>query len=411
MKILTISTVFPYPPQDGTKIQIYQRLKHLSDGNDVTLLCVVDQEPEPSSIEEMERYCDVHIIRRPPIKVSRGLFERAFNFLRSFVTGVPYHLGGYFRQDANEWIHSEVRSKKFDVVEADVDAGLYLRQPLDALRVWIMHSVSDSNDRRSIRFARGWANRVTLTCYRLVNRRYERVTARGVDLVAVLTPENEAELKQIDPKIHVLNCLTNGVDLEYFQYDPSPAEPQGVCFVGKMDYLPNNDAAVHFYQAIWTGVRRKVPSARFSIVGSYPLASVLELAKDPSVEVSGFVADVRPLIRKAGVAVVPIRMGGGILNKVLEAMAMGVPVVASQIAIQGLKVEFGRDLFVCDDDEEFASSVVRLLVDSECRSRMIVAGRQYVETYHQWQPIVHKYQAHLKALLSEKRLRAADNGM
>ncbi|MGA2535671.1 MAG: glycosyltransferase [Terracidiphilus sp.] len=410
MRILTISTVFPYPPQDGTKIQIYQRVKHLSNGNDVTLLCVVDRQPEQSSIAEMQRYCDVHVIRMPTIRVSRGAIERAFNFLRSVVTGIPYYVRGYFRKDANEWIRREVHSRKFEVVEADVHAGIYLRQPLDALKVWIMHSVADSNERRSIRFARGWMNRLTLSCYRVVNRRYERETARKVDLVAVLTPENEVDLKKIDSKIHVSNCLTNGVDLDYFQYIPSPAEPQGVCFVGKMDYLPNNDAAVHFYNDIWSAVQKRAAFARFFVVGSNPLPDVLELTQDSSVEVSGFVEDVRPLIRKAGVAVVPVRMGGGILNKVLEAMAMGVPVVASRVAVHGLNVESGRDIFVCDDDEQFASYVIRLLADSECRSRMIEAGRQYVETYHKWQPIVARYQSTLKTHITNRCQRKVKAG-
>ena len=129
------------------------------------------------------------------------------------------------------------------------------------------------------------------------------------------------------------------------------------------------------------------------------MAGVLELARDQSVEVTGFVEDVRPFIRNAGVAVAPLRMGGGILNKILEAMAMGVPVVASRIAIHGLSIEPGRHLFVCDDDEQFAAAVKRLLLDSELRSRMALAARQYVETYHQRQPIVNRYQAKLEHLL------------
>src|SRR5450631_1929651 len=111
MKILTITTVFPYPPQDGTKIQIYQRVKQLSKGNEVTLLCVVDQIPEPICLEEMKRFCEVHIITRPTIRISKGPIERAFNFVRSLVTGIPYYVRGHFRQDANQWIRSEIRSK------------------------------------------------------------------------------------------------------------------------------------------------------------------------------------------------------------------------------------------------------------------------------------------------------------
>src|SRR5208283_498000 len=100
MKILTVAIVFPYPPQDGTKIQIYQRVKHLSRGNEVTLLCVVDQEPDPSLVKEMEQYCAFHLIRRPAIKFSGGLLARSFNFLRSVAAGVPYYELDHFRQEA-----------------------------------------------------------------------------------------------------------------------------------------------------------------------------------------------------------------------------------------------------------------------------------------------------------------------
>ena len=405
MKILTVSTVFPYPPHDGTRIQIYQRVKHLSEGNEVTLLCVVDREPEPSLVKEMERYCNFHLIRRPTIQFSEGLLARAFNFLRSFAAGVPYYELAHFREEASEWIRSEVRSGKFDVVEADGSASIYLRTPLDALKVWTMHSVSAANEGRTIRFVHGWMRRLTILSYRPITRRYERGVARMVDLVAVLTPENEVELKRIDEKIPASHCLTNGVDLDYFRFEPLSAEPEGVCFVGKMDHYPNHDAALHFYQDIWPAVRMEIPSARLFIVGSKPMTGVVELSGDPSVEVTGFVEDVRPFMRKAGIAVVPLRMGGGILNKVLEAMAIGMPVVASRIAIHGLSVESGRHLLVCDDDAEFAAAVKRLLLDPELRSRMALAGRQYVETYHQWQPIVNGYQAKLEGLLARRRLR------
>lgn len=405
MKILAVSTVFPYPPQDGTRIQIYQRIKHLSESNEVTLLCVVDREPEPSHVKDMGRYCDFHWIRRPTMQLSQGLLARAVNFIRSFVSGVPYFELEHFRQEAHEWVQSEVHSRKFDVVEADGSAAIYLRKPLEALKVWIMHSVSDANQGRAIRIVRGRMRRLTLTSYRPISRRYERGVARRVDLVAVLTPENEAELKRMDENIPASNCLTNGVDLDYFHFEPPSTEPTGVCFVGKMDHYPNHDAAIHFYQDIWPAVRMENRSARFFIVGTKPMAGVLELAQDPSVQVTGFVEDVRPFLRKAGVAVVPLRMGGGILNKVLEAMAMGVPVVASRIAIQGLSVEPGRHLFVCDTDVEFAAAVKRLLLDSELRSRMALAARQYVETHHQWQAIVKRYQARLEDLLAQRRLR------
>jgi polysaccharide biosynthesis protein PslH len=403
MNILTIANCFPYPPQDGTRIQIFQRIRYLSESHEVTLLCVVDREPVAALVEELRRYCQVKVILRPKVQLSEGVWQRAANFFRSYVSGIPYYFTEAMSAEARRWIRNQLQLQTFDVVEADIEAGLYLCDPMDAFKVWVLHSVSDANDERRLRVVRGWIDRFLIRSYRGISRRFEHHVARRVDEVAVLTPENVVEMKRIDSKIAVSNCLTNGVDLDYFNYEPPAAHAEGVCFVGSMVYHPNPDAVLHFYQDIWPAVRRQVPSAGFVVVGSKPTEEIVALAQDPSVTVTGFVDDVRPLIRKAGVAVAPLRMGGGILNKVLEAMAMGVPIVASSIAVHGLAVESGVHLFIADDDTEFAAAVNRLLLEPELRTRMAAAARQYVETSHQWRLIIQRYEAEIGRGVARRR--------
>jgi polysaccharide biosynthesis protein PslH len=408
MKILTISNCFPYPPQDGTRIQIFQRIRYLGENHSVTLLCVVDREPEPALVEELRQYCQVEIILRPEVQLSQGVWQRVANFVRSYVSGIPYYFTDAVSTEARRWIRNQLQLQKFDVVEADIEAGLYLCDPMDAFKVWVLHSVSDANDERRLLVVRRWIDRFLIRSYRGIGRRFEHHVARRVDEVAVLTPENVVEMKRIDSRIAVSNCLTNGVDLDYFNYEPPAPHPEGVCFVGSMVYHPNPDAVLHFYQDIWPAVRREVPSAGFVVMGSKPTNEIVELAQDPSVTVTGFVDDVRPLIRKAGVAVAPLRMGGGILNKVLEAMAMGVPMVASSIAVHGLAVESGVHLFIADDDMEFAAAVKRLLLEPDLRMRMAAAARQYVETSHQWRLIIQRYEAEVSRSMGRRRKATPD---
>jgi polysaccharide biosynthesis protein PslH len=407
MRILTISNYFPYPPQDGTRIQIFQRIRYLSESHSVTLLCVLEQQPDPALVEELERYCEVKIILRPKVQLSEGAWQRAVNFFRSYVSGIPYYFTEAISAEARRWIHIQMQSQKFDVVEADIEAGLYLCDPIDAFKVWILHSVNDANEERRLRVVQGWTERFLIRSYRGIIRRFERHVGRRADLVAVLTPENVTELNRIDPRIAVSNCLTNGVDLAYYNFEPPQAHPEGVCFVGSMEYHPNPDAVLHFYHDIWPAIQQELPGARYFAVGSNPTDEVLKLAQDSSVTVTGFVDDVRPLIRRAGVAVAPLRMGGGILNKVLEAMAMGVPMVAKSTAVHGLAVESGVHLFIADDDAEFAAAVKRLLLEPELRTRMAAAARQYVETSHQWRLIIQRYEAELARRVARRQLEVA----
>src|SRR5690606_23613025 len=130
--------------------------------------------------------------------------------------------------------------------------------------------------------------------------------------------------------------LKNGVDLEHFRPDPDAAEPGHLVFTGVMNYYPNVDACRFFCAEVLPLVRKRHPEARLSIVGSQPTAEVLELAREPGVTVTGFVPETNDWLRRASVAVAPLRIARGIQNKVLEAMAMGLPVVGTTSATQGV---------------------------------------------------------------------------
>lgn len=400
MRVLVIATTFAYPPWDGTRIQIYQRVKHLSVTNKVTLLSILDTDPSPAAVAEMEKYAECHFLRRPPIRLSSSAASRVWNFLRSLAGGGPYYWTGIVTGQAKNWIRSRTEAGQFDRIEADEMAGIYLLDRVPAYRVWIMHSVSDSNEKRKLKFIRSPLERCTVRAYAALSSRLERRIALAADLAVTLTDENLRELRLRDPRINGRNCLTNGVDLDYFAFEPPAAVPEGVCFVGKLDHYPNQDAAVNFAAGVWPRIKSIQPSARYYIVGSQPPPPVVELARDPSIVVTGKVEDVRPFLRRAGVAVIPLRMGGGILNKVLEAMALGVPVVARSIATHGLKAKAGEDLFVCDDDTSFAQAVERLLTDPQLRLKMSQNARRYVEQHHQWAALVAEYDSAVRSCMT-----------
>jgi sugar transferase (PEP-CTERM/EpsH1 system associated) len=203
--------------------------------------------------------------------------------------------------------------------------------------------------------------------------------ARAVTLVG----EAEADLYRQFCAPGDVQAITNGVDLDYFRPGPEADGPVGV-FVGALDYLPNVDGAGWFCREVWPEVRRRRPDARFLLVGRRPAPAVRRLADLPGVELVGQVPDVRPHVVRASVAVVPLRIARGVQNKVLEALAMAKPTVASPQTLAGLKARPGTHLLRASSPAEWAQAVLRLFDDAALRHRLGAAGRRYVEENHCW---------------------------
>ena len=188
-----------------------------------------------------------------------------------------------------------------------------------------------------------------------------------------------------------IHVIPNGVDLEYFQSSRAANRayvPHRLIFTGNMSYWPNVDAVRHLVADILPKVRQQIPDVELQIVGMDPTAAVRKLADGVRVGVTGRVDDVRPYFDEAAVAVVPLRVARGLQNKVLEAMAMRVPVVASEAAYQGITALPDRDLLVAQDPDAFSRAVVRLLREPATRGAYAAAGRACVEENHNWNTLL-----------------------
>jgi sugar transferase (PEP-CTERM/EpsH1 system associated) len=221
--------------------------------------------------------------------------------------------------------------------------------------------------------------------YRLEGRRLRRLEreltswTRGV----VLTTPAEVALFEEFAGVGTGRVVANGVDLEHFRPAPATTEPTCV-FVGALDYRPNVDGVVWFCEEVWPKILQKRSAARLFIVGRSPDRDVKRLAELPGVEVPGMVPDVRPWIQRAAVVVVPLRIARGVQNKILEALAMGRPVVASPVCLGGLGTVAGRDLLSASTTDEWAASLLGLFDDPERCSRLAASGRAFVEENHCW---------------------------
>lgn len=214
-------------------------------------------------------------------------------------------------------------------------------------------------------------------------KRAEQLFCPRFDVNLVVSPEDGEALRKLVPGVRTA-VVANGVDTEYFAPRTDPGG-KTLLFCGGLDWYPNGEAMTHFFDAIWPRLSSRVPDAQMIVVGRKPPKWLKELGEsDRRVRVTGFVDDVRPYFRESAVYVCPIRMGGGTRLKILDALAMGMPLVGTTFACSGIAVEHERHVLLADDPKRFVDQVVSLLDDASLRQRLALAGRELVLRDYSW---------------------------
>jgi glycosyltransferase involved in cell wall biosynthesis len=195
--------------------------------------------------------------------------------------------------------------------------------------------------------------------------------------------------------------IPNGVDLSYFRVLPAPQERSHLVFTGSMDWRPNQDALRYFIRDVLPLIRHAQPDVECTFVGRRPPKDIQRLGEIARVTVTGTVDDVRPYVERAAVCVVPLRIGGGSRLKILEAFAMGRPVVSTRIGAEGLDVVQGKHLLLADDPRQFAESVIDLL-KNEQQSRLLGhESRKLVERQYGWDSLATRFGDFIRETLGE----------
>ena len=376
MRILMLAHRIPYPPDTGDKIRAYHIVRYLARRHDVTLGCLVDDRTDLSGVSALRE--EVGDLEFSQIWKPWGLLKGVVGLATGNAISVRYFRSGALRRR----VARRVSATGYDLVYASSTPMAQYAQSLGLPMVMDFVDVDSDKWTQYGRYSRGllrWA-------YELEGRRLQDVEARIArwsDRCVLATRVEETLLKSFAPWAKT-EVIPNGIDLEYFRSVAGESSPPGIIFTGAMDYLPNVDAVKYFCHEVLPLVRRTIPEIPFYIVGLNPHVDVQRLAGIRGVVVTGRVADVRPYYYRSSVCVAPLRMGRGVQNKVLQAMAMGLPVVASSPAHRGLDAKAGEHLHVEDEASGFADKVVRLLSVPEEGQAMARRARAFVEVHHAW---------------------------
>jgi glycosyltransferase involved in cell wall biosynthesis len=388
LKILFLAPFAPSPPTFGAQRRVEGLMAALARRHEITAVSVIPDDQDARAAERaMRAYSsEVVLVSRPdwdgPGK--RLLQVRSLLSSRSLVRRL-YHLPAL-----HQVLHRLLSARAYDIVNVELPF-LALRSlaksppgtPAPRLIV-DEHNIEFDLARQQARSEMGLARRV----YNAINwrkiRREEMKIWAEFDGVAFCSAADEARARALVPSIRSV-VVPNAVDIEYFKPRPTDPPPDGntVMFFGALNYFPNQDGILYLLREVWPLIEKSKPKARLKIVGQQPTPEILAY-QGPRIEVAGKVDDLRPHLASAAVSLAPLRIGGGTRFKILEAMAMGRPVVSTSLGAEGIDAEPGRHLLLADDATSFAAAVSRVLGDAELASRLGREGRALVEARYSW---------------------------
>lgn len=405
MRILFVSDLLPYPTVDhsgGT--DLFHYIEWLSRRHEVSLISFARPD-EMKQVEVMRRYClDVEAISSARTLGSK--IARVPLLLR-----YPQRIVRYQSREFRRKLEALLQRRAFDLIHAE--------------RIWMMHylrrvhgpklvldevDVYSSVARQcSLNHEKLWGRAFYWTEGRR-SRAYEDNLYRHMDLILTRSDKDRQEILARHPglPVAVLPPWFEGLDT-LAALDSPPSEPHSLLFLGAMQAWRNYSAVLYFHREIWPLIRRQVPDASFYVIGSKPPESVRLLNREPGIHVLGYVEDLLPHFARCSVLVAPLLTAGGIIVKILNAMAAGRPVVTTSLGNQAVGAQPEQDIRVADTPDEFARKTVELLTDRDLWRRFAENGRAFVRQHYDWERAMRSLEAAYRGLLASESGRGGES--
>ncbi|MGI8968015.1 MAG: glycosyltransferase [Chloroflexota bacterium] len=394
VNILLLSLHYPYPLDHGGSIRTFNLLRFLAARHRVDLVTFADGRGDCVGLDILTELCrSVQVV--PNEKPRHNRVRRAVTFLSNKPRSILLERSPAMARA----VDSAVATGDHDVVLVE---WLWLSQYAEAHHS-IPRVLDDINAEAAMaeRLLREQPNtglsgiRQRLSLEKV--RRYERQAVRRFDRTVVVSEVDRGKLISLGGDGEKISVVANGVDVAATAFQAYPVDPDHIVYPGSLTYQPNRDACLYFVEHVLPKIREQKPATRFSITGRLLAVTPDRLKYAQGVELLGYVDDVTPVVGSAAVCVVPLRQGGGTRLKILEAMALGTPVVSTSVGAEGLAVEDGKHLLLADDPDALALAVISLMDDGALRQRLALAGRALVEHSYSWEASGQRLEAVLSA--------------
>jgi len=383
MRVLFLSAWFPFPPDNGSRIRVYNLMKALSCEHEVFLISLMQQDSQRENAEKLRDICEVvslyesHCFSPKGIKSVLGFFSSR---PRSVVCTYDHAVHQAVRDVINRVSPDVLVVSTLGVVEyVGRDCGVPMVLDEHNCEYAVLRRTADRmpGKLKRLRYALGWKKAA----------RWEAKMCGIFDAVAMVSEEDKRMLLDVAPWLPDVRVIPNGVYTGY--YDPSLWDPQQgtLLYNGALTYGANLDAVRYYVDQIYPVMRSRLPNVRLLVTGRTDGVDLTGIGDCPGVELTGYVQDIRDVLKKSAACIVPLREGGGSRLKILEAMAAGVPVVSTSMGAEGIKVVSGEHLLIADTPERFADAIVQVLSDHSLRDSLTSAARVLMEQHYSWESI------------------------
>lgn len=394
MKILYICHRFPFPPKRGGKIRPFNMIRHFSTQGHKVTVCSLSRSPaEAKEGEGIRNHCEHFEMA----SVSNAI--QVIRMVARLPVVTPSSMGFFYSPDLQRRIDNLLSTEQFDLIFVHCSS---VAQYVENVRgIPKILDFGDMDSQKWLEYANYKPFPLSLG-YRLEGKKMEAAEKRLAKKFNMCTATTRAEWETLNSYRTALKTdwFPNGVDAEYFKPDGEGYDTDTLSFIGRMDYYPNQECMFDFCRNTLPLIQARRPQAKLLIVGADPSPAVKKLEELPGVTVTGSVPDVRPFILRSAAMVAPLNIARGTQNKILEAMAMGVPVVTSPAGAGGVDAENETHFLIGDNPNTYADACLRIMNRPDERTRLSTSGRERMLTHHDWQASMRRLETIVEHVLA-----------